>query len=64
MVFIGISLLDGEALAAIGTTTGQYEATSLGGHAGTEAVGGGALALGGLVRTLHSYSSQLGMNVF
>jgi hypothetical protein len=27
-------------------------------------VRGGALALVGLIRTLHSYSSQLGMNVF
>ena len=52
-------LLDGEALAALGATTGQDGAAALGGHAGTEPVRGGALALVRLIRTLHSYSSRL-----
>ena len=55
--------LHGQALAALRTTTGQDGAAALGGHAGTEAVGGGALALVGLIGTLHVYSSRLGMNV-
>ena len=55
--------LDSETLAALCTTTGENGTAALGGHAGTEAVGGGALALVGLIRTLHSYSSRLGMNV-
>ncbi len=54
--------LDGELLAALGTTTGENLASSLGGHTSTETVGLCALALVGLIRTLHSYSSQLGMN--
>lgn len=52
-------LLDGEALATLGTTTGQDGTAALGGHAGAEPVSGGALALVRLVRTLHSYSSRL-----
>ena len=52
-------LLDGETLATLGTTTGQDGAAALGGHAGTEPVGGGALALVRLVGALHSYSSRL-----
>lgn len=55
--------LHGQALAALRATTGQDGAAALGGHAGTEAVGGGALALVGLIGTLHVYSSRLGMNV-
>ena len=62
MVFCMASL-DREALATLCATTGENGTAALGGHASTEAVRGGALALVGLVRTLHSYSSRLGMNV-
>ena len=51
---VSIRSLDGQPLAALGTTTGQNGAAALGGHAGTEAVGLGALALVRLVRTLHN----------
>lgn len=52
-------LLDGKTLAALGAATGQDGAAALGGHAGTEPVSGGALALVRLVGALHSYSSRL-----
>ena len=55
-----VTSLDGEALAALGTTTGENVTTTLGGHAGTEAVGRRALPLVRLIRTLHFYSSRLG----
>lgn len=55
--------LHGEALATLRAATSENGAAALGGHTGTEAVRGGALALVGLIRTLHVYSSQLGMNV-
>ncbi len=45
--------LDGQPLAALGATTGQNGATTLGGHARAEAVGLGTLALVRLIRTLH-----------
>lgn len=45
--------LDGEALAALGTTTGKDGTTTLGRHTGAEAMGLGALALVRLIRTLH-----------
>ena len=45
--------LDGETLAPLSTTGSEDSATTLGGHAGTEAVALGALPLIGLVRTLH-----------
>ena len=45
--------LDGQPLATLCATTREDGAAALGGHAGTEAVGLGALALVGLVRTLH-----------
>ena len=63
MVFM-LCYLDGELVTALGTTTSEHGTAALGGHTSTEAVGGGALALVGLVGTLHSYSSRLGVNVF
>lgn len=64
--FDGLHLLylDGELLAALGAATGENLTAALGGHTGAETVGLGALALVGLIRTLHSYSSRLGVNVF
>ena len=56
--------LDGELLAALEATPGEHLAAALGGHTGAETVGLGALALVRLIRTLHSYSSRLGVNVF
>ena len=47
------ALLHAETLATLGTTTGQNSTAALGGHAGAEAVGLGALALVRLIRTLH-----------
>lgn len=44
-----------KTLATLGTTTGEYGTAALGGHTGAEAVGLGALALIGLVGTLHGY---------
>ena len=55
--------LDGETLAALGAATSEHLTAALGGHTSTEAVGLGALALVRLIRTLHSYSSRLGVNV-
>lgn len=52
--------LHGQALAALRATAGKDGAAALGSHTGTEAVRGGALALVGLIRTLHVYSSRLG----
>ena len=49
---------DGQALAALGTTTGQNLAAVLGGHAGTEAVDAGALEHAGLESTLHDLCSK------
>ena len=48
--------LDGQLLATLGTTTGEDGAAALGGHASTEAVSLGTLALVGLIRTLHDES--------
>jgi len=48
--------LDGQLLATLGATTGEDGTSTLGGHAGAEAVGLGTLALGGLNRTLHDES--------
>ena len=45
--------LDGQPLAALGATTCEDGAAALGGHTGTETMGLSALALVGLVRTLH-----------
>lgn len=42
-----------ETLAALGAATREHGAATLGGHAGTEAVGLGTLTLVRLVRTLH-----------
>ena len=47
--------LDGEALAALGTTASEHSAAALGGHTGAETVGLGTLALIRLVRTLHDF---------
>lgn len=58
-----ISRLDGQALAALCTTTGQDGATILGGHTSTEAVGLCALPLVGLIRTLHFKPSWDVINV-
>ena len=62
MVFM-LCYLDGELVTALGTTTSEHSTTALGCHTSTEAVGGGALALVGLIGTLHSYSSRLGLDV-
>ena len=62
MVFI-LSYLDGELVTALGATTSENGTAALGGHTGTETVSGGTLALVGLISTLHSYSSQLGLDV-
>ena len=48
---------DGQPLAALSTTTGENLATTLGGHAGAEAMALCALPLVGLVRALHIESS-------
>lgn len=56
------SVLNGEPLAALGTTARQHGAAPLGGHTLAESMCGGALALIRLIRTLHSYSSPLGVN--
>ena len=55
---VSIRSLDGQPLAALGTTTGQNGTAALGSHAGTEAMGLGALALVGLIRTLHNDNLQ------
>lgn len=55
--------LDGKALATLGTAAGKDVAAALCCHAGTEAMGGGALPLIWLIRTLHFYSSRLGCYV-
>jgi len=52
-----MNVLDSELLATLGTATGEDGAAALGGHTSTETVALGALALIGLVRTLHSGSS-------
>ena len=62
MVFM-LCYLDGELVTALGTTTSEHGTAALGCHTSTEAVGGGALALVGLIGTLHSYSSRLGLDV-
>ena len=46
--------LDGEALTALCTTTGQYGATAFSGHTSTEAMSLSALALIRLIRALHN----------
>ena len=48
--------LDSQPLAALGTTTREHGTPSLSGHTGAETVGLGALALVGLVCTLHNLS--------
>lgn len=51
---LGVSLVgDGELLAALGPTTSENLATTLGGHTSTEAVGLGTLPLVGLPCALH-----------
>ena len=51
---VSIRSLNGQPLAALGTTTGQDGTSTLGGHAGAEAVSLSTLALVGLIRTLHN----------
>src|SRR5690606_35542160 len=46
-------LSDGQTLAALGAATGQNLTAVLGGHAGTETVGAGALEGAGLESTFH-----------
>ena len=60
---VSMRRLDGQPLAALGTTTGQNGAAALGGHTGTEAVGLCALALVRLVRTLHNFNLLGDINV-
>ena len=46
-------LLDGQTLAALGTTTGEHSAAALGCHTRTETVSLSTLALVRLISTLH-----------
>jgi hypothetical protein len=46
----------GQALAPAGSATGEYGASALGGHAGTEAVGSLALQDAWLKRSLHFFT--------
>lgn len=48
--------LDSQALAALRPTAGQYGATTLGGHTGTETMAFSALALVGLISAFHIYN--------
>ena len=52
-LMVPVMRLDGQLLAALGATTREDGAAGLGCHAGTEAVGLGALPLVGLIGTLH-----------
>ena len=49
-------ILDGEALAALGTTSSQHCTSPLGGHAGTESMAFSALARVGLVSAFHTFT--------
>ena len=60
---VSIRSLNGQPLAALGTTTRDNIAAALGGHASTEAVSLCALALIGLVRTLHNVNLLRDSNV-
>ena len=53
MADVALLVGDGQALAALGATTGENLTAVLRGHAGKEAVALGTLPLIGLVRTLH-----------
>ena len=53
MVFTAI--LDGEALAALGTTTSQHGTTALGGHASAEPVALRAFASVRLISAFHNH---------
>lgn len=60
---VSMACLDGKPLAALGATARENGAAALGCHASTEAVGLCALALVGLVRTLHNVNLLRDSNV-